>query len=129
MTEQEQANYILVRKVVEELHELDNMQAEYYVDPDTNLIVPFINCNDLFWWGCADGEDITEENFHLIRKTSEDIEKLDNKTFKLLRWIDELFCCRSRGMRPQIPYYKDMPDILKPLFDACGPERTAKECG
>lgn len=79
----------------------------------------FINCNDLFWWGCADGEDITEENIHLLREAIKDLEDypLSKADAPLL------FCCRVRKMRPQGAYYSYLEKDVWHLFDAAGPER------
>lgn len=80
----------------------------------------FVTCNDLFHWACADVEEITSENIGLLEATVAEVKELtgDNQN------ADILFCCRSRGMRPQKPYYKHIDEKLRPLFDACGPERN-----
>jgi len=78
----------------------------------------FVNCNDLFFWGTSDAEDVTPENIHLLKKSFDDVEAIDE--FSQLG--GELFCCRSRKMRPQgAAYPKDAK--LWPLFDKCGPDR------
>ena len=57
----------------------------------------FINCNDMFYWGCADCETITKENLHIFKKAVEDL-----KECKGASKYDgpSLFCCRVRKMRP-----------------------------
>lgn len=73
----------------------------------------FINCNDVFVWGCADLEAITEENLPVL-KESLAISSL---------WGSLLFCARVRGMRPQGAMYAHIDKELWEHFDACGPER------
>lgn len=80
----------------------------------------YINCNDLFWWGTADGEEVSEEDLDLLEKTFEDAKQADEygNCYATL-----LFCSRKRQMRPQNAYYDHFPESLHPLFDASGPER------
>lgn len=75
----------------------------------------FVNCNDIFDWACSDAESITEENIPILRQSLEDCESDSNGML--------LFCCRSRGTRPQGAVYKFIEKRFWPLFDACGPER------
>lgn len=80
----------------------------------------FIDCSDMFWWGCADGEDLTPQNIHVLEKAIEDIIAIK----RIVRFYAyALFCCRVRGMRPQGAYYKHIPKELWQLFNACGAER------
>jgi len=80
----------------------------------------FINCNDMFYWGCADCETITKENLHIFKKAVEDL-----KECKGASKYDgpSLFCCRVRKMRPQGAYYKYIDKEVWNLFDEAGPER------
>jgi len=78
----------------------------------------FVNCNDLFFWGCSDCEPITAENIELLERTAAEIHD-DHKQF-----MGELFVARWRKMRPQGACYKSWPDHIKELFNACGPERS-----
>jgi hypothetical protein len=73
----------------------------------------YVNCNDLFYWACADAEEITTEEFDSLEECL-----AINERYGSLLW-----CCRKRGMRPQTPYYRCFPEDMKPLFDACGPAR------
>lgn len=87
----------------------------------------FVNCNDLFDWGCADCETLTPERLPLLGRALEDCAKAcgDDRDAEKRGWPwgIELFCARLRGERPQgAAYPKDRR--LWPLFDACGPERT-----
>ena len=74
---------------------------------------PWVLCNDLFWWACADGED-----FELS-----DLPDLEQALQNAPKHGDILWCCRKRGMRPQKPYYKYFTEEEAELFNACGPER------
>lgn len=75
-------------------------------------ITPYVNCNDLFWWGCADDEEVKVEDIPLLLQSLEDSPK--NGAL--------LYCARKRGMRPQTPYYKYF-EGEEHLFDACGESR------
>jgi hypothetical protein len=72
-----------------------------------------VNCNDLFFWACADTEEITLEELPALL----DCLKLTPAHGEIL------WCCRKRGMRPQGPYYKYFTKEEQDLFDAAGPER------
>lgn len=76
----------------------------------------FINCNDTFWWACADCERVTPDNLHVLRQAIADSE--DNG--------DTLFCARVRGIRPQGAWYSYCKREEWPLFHACGPEREVQ---
>lgn len=111
----------------------------------------FITCNDLFYWGGSDAEKITKENFPEIRRAIEDVRfalgfpknpsRKEEGDIYLKNKIEEfwdaellgalLFCARARKMRPQKPYYKNLPVKIHHLFDECGPNRTGHEkcCG
>lgn len=89
------------------------------IDDDDKLIF-FINCNDVFAWGCSDAVDIEVEDFDLIRQTFEDIASI-NKF--LVGYAYLLICARKLKLRPQGAVYRDSYKDLWPLLDACGPER------
>lgn len=72
----------------------------------------WINCNDLFYWACADGEDFEISDLDALNKAYEESPKRG----------DILWVCRQRKMRPQQPYYKYLKED-KRLFDACGDKR------
>jgi len=77
---------------------------------------PCINCNDFFFWGCGDAEDIDEESLPMLHKAVEDCNG-DVETGALL------YCARRRNMRPQGACYSMILKELWPLFDSCGEER------
>lgn len=77
---------------------------------------PAINCNDVFYWGCADSEYITVE---LLPLFNEAVDDCDGN----LEMAANLYCARIRKERPQGAMYTYIPEELWPLFDECGPER------
>lgn len=85
----------------------------------------FINCNDLFWWGVADGEEITPENFDDIEVALKDVITADPNlsSYEAFDCALVLWCCRVRKMRPQGACYSEKEKLLWPLYDAAGPER------
>lgn len=85
-------------------------------EDETIKDVPFVLCNDLFYWGCSDGEDIARESVPLFVKAVEDCNgNLDTGS--------DLYCSRIRGERPQGACYTYIDKELWSLFDECGPER------
>jgi len=94
-------------------------ELSWRTDGEFAPITFWINCNDFFWWGCADGQDLGDwESLDVLDKAIADCRALDEE-----HWGPLLFCARDRGMRPQGAYYKLIPEKLWPLFHACGPER------
>lgn len=102
--------------------------------------VTFVDCSDTFSWGCADAEEVTEDNIHILEETMEElspyydkfIEEWDSSKVDMketAKWqkvdvaLSDLFCARVRKLRPQGACYKRYPEELWPLFNAAGPER------
>lgn len=79
----------------------------------------FVNCSDLFWWGCADCEELTPDNIDVFEQAFVDVRAAGDRDGI---YGSNLFCCRVRGMRPQGCCYPDERGLW-PLFNACGPER------
>lgn len=77
----------------------------------------YVNCNDLFFWGCSDLEDIS---------TDEDLDLLEKSFIDAPIYGAYLYCARRRKMRPQGAIYKSIPEEEVKFFDECGPRR---ECG
>jgi hypothetical protein len=96
-----------------------------------------INCNDLFYWACADCEEVTPENLDVLEGALRDIrvfyerwyrhkgDKANEPPFVSMSDALLLFCCRVRNMRPQGAWYDAFPPGVDALFDAAGPEREA----
>jgi hypothetical protein len=81
---------------------------------DNDGISMYINCNDLFYWACADEEEFTLDDLNDLKKAY--LESPENG--------DILWACRKRGMRPQTPFYKLIDKSEHSLFNACGGERN-----
>ena len=81
----------------------------------------FAVCSDTFTWATADAEEITPENVHILEMAFADVSVVRCEKW----WGPLLFAARVRGMRP-MPKLA-IPDPLKELFNACGPERTSND--
>ncbi len=96
-------------------------------DPEYGPVSFFANCNDLFFWGSADCEDITPGNIHVLEQAVADMRALDlvdsDGSPAPWRAAHLLFCARVRGERPQGAYYSYIEKEYWPLFDAAGPAR------
>jgi hypothetical protein len=67
-------------------------------------VIMLVRCNDLFWWACADAEEVTIEEIPSLYDTCYDED--ENKK----RWASDIWCCLHRGMRPQHPIEKTMKE-------------------
>ncbi len=85
----------------------------YYVP----VIKLFATCNDVFFWATADAEEITADDVPLLEACLADLEKCGESW--AIAYLAELFAARKRHLRPQKPFYKDMPADVAALFDAC----------
>jgi len=104
-------------------------------DPEYAPVTFFVNCNDVFYWACADCETITPDNLPLLIQSVKDVRSQLAPT-DVNQFIEEyecgslgamLFCCRVRGMRPQHPQLEHIDQKFQHLFLACGPERNPKD--
>lgn len=84
----------------------------------------WVNCSDWFFWATADMEEVTPEDVPALEQALDDLLRI-----KAPEYLGELYASRKRRLRPQGPCYKDMPEAVKPLFDACctAEERTAAD--
>jgi hypothetical protein len=78
------------------------------------------NVSDVFWWGCADAEDITPDRLPALQQAYDDL-----KTINAEHHLANLYAARARSMRPQGAAYPDEA-AAQALFDACGPERAVE---
>jgi len=85
-----------------------------------------INCNDLFAWATADAEELTIADLPMLRQAIEDCQSVSAVH---VVYADTLFVCRKRGMRPQSPWYRNVSENMRDLFNACGPYRDPKDEG
>lgn len=89
---------------------------------DEGILSMSINCSDVFVWGGADCETITDANIDLLEATFAECEAVFGKYNA--DSAAELFVARARGIRPQGAFYADLGSQWQALFDACGPERS-----
>lgn len=89
----------------------------------------YVPCNDVFAWGCADLEQVTEENIDLLEQTLREGEEQFGPYNADLAFT--LFVARVRKMRPQDAWYNsalgkdsDEHGWWRERFDAAGPERA-----
>lgn len=84
------------------------------------LVSFYVGCNDIFLWGCADGEEIEPEDIPDLRTAMSDADGND--------WWPELWIARKREMRPQGAVLNGMkaPRKVTELFLTAGPERRAE---
>jgi hypothetical protein len=61
----------------------------YIIEPKT--IVLFVNCNDLFMWGCADAECITVEEIPILYRMWK-----KESGYGVDKWV-----CKKRNLQPQ----------------------------
>lgn len=61
-------------------------------------IVPFVGCNDIFAWGCADAEGLPYDQ----------IESLYREWSRHPIWGATRWCIKQRGCQPQPPVKRDM---------------------
>lgn len=95
-----------------------NIESCFMWDDDLKF---FIICNDVFYWGCADAEEITVDDFEMFIQCEEDLKATGED--RAIWDAPILFCCRKRGMRPQIPMLEHFTPKVLELIKACGPER------
>lgn len=93
-------------------------QVWWRTDPEYAPVTFLVKCNDLFAWACADCEPITAENIDVLEQVAAELSD-DDKEF-----MGELFAARSRKMRPQGACYKNWPEHIREMFNACGPDRS-----
>ena len=73
------------------------IQAEVIWIPNESFSL-YLNCNDVFFWGCADTEVIQPS----------DIEDLFEWWIQDEKWGEIKFACKKRNMQPQIPIVEDI---------------------
>ncbi len=100
--------------------------------PGGDAVAVMINCNDLFFWACADGEPVVPADLpildEVLRELHSDVNE-PTRHYDKYTYSESLFCCKKRKMRPQNCILVKYPDHIRPLFEKCGPVRTDKECG
>lgn len=104
------------------LSETEEHDAVWWTSNHEGKLTFLVNCNDFFAWGCADAEEIeNQQDIDAFEQAYRDCLKIDQFT---TYWWKLLYCARKRGSRPQGAQYSRIPKELHPLFDACGPPRA-----
>ncbi len=100
----------------------DGKELMWRTDGEYAPLSLFVKCSDFFYWGCADSEDLTSENIHLLEVAMEDTAKAGLDTDDGLL----LFCCRSRKLAPMKAWMRqctsEWTEEQKNLFLNCGPQ-------
>ncbi|UVG35196.1 hypothetical protein SEA_CECE_190 [Microbacterium phage Cece] len=47
--------------------------------------ITYLDCSDTFFWGSSDAENVTEENFHILKQTMADLKDVYKKYDRLAR--------------------------------------------
>lgn len=66
----------------------------------------FATCSDVFDWGTADVELITEENLPVLKQAVADVREITGSDYSNQSDAFLLFCARVRGCRPQGAFYR-----------------------
>ena len=61
-------------------------------------LTAYVNCNDLFFWGCADAEPLRHEDIKEVFLMWH-----NDRKWGVLKW-----CCAKRNVQPQRPIRRDM---------------------
>ena len=91
-------------------------------------ITLFVQCNDFFFWGSADCEEITPDDLPALAQACKDanevtLHDVNGKQYGYGSvYGPSLWIARKRGERPQGACYPKHKELW-PLYDACGPER------
>ncbi len=109
--------------------EFDNCDDIFWrTDGEYAPITFLAMCNDMFWWGTADCEEITPENIDVFEQAFADCRAAAGRAGTF--YGTSMFVARVRKMRPQGAAYPPMVAgeeaqrrALWALFDACGPAR------
>lgn len=79
----------------------------------------FVNCNDVFWWGTADGEPVeTYQDWLLLQKCYDKCQLEDTQNQG-----DVLYATIKRNLRPQGGWFTFIPKRLWHHFLIAAPER------
>ena len=85
--------YEEIKVVVQVCQELD-IYGNWAVDVSGDVQC-LINCNDVFFWGCADAEPLNPDDLHVLRKAHDDLDAFKNEqgvTKGFAAYADTLYC-------------------------------------
>jgi hypothetical protein len=80
------------------VHPISWTEGKIQIAGSTTIV--FVICNDLFYWGTADAEDLPHD----------EIGKLFKMWYADKRWGPDKWCCFRRNLRPQVPIVKMMKE-------------------
>lgn len=67
-------------------------------DPKEKTVGVVVNCNDLFYWASGDAQGLPNSQIESLYRAWKDGGK----------WGVDKWCCKQRGLRPQVPIVTDM---------------------
>jgi hypothetical protein len=109
------------------LDELEKIGVEHHiywtVNEDKTGVRFWALCNDFFYWGCADSEDVTLDTLPALRQAMADVEAAVTARYEHATWALLLYAARQRQLRPQGAAYPEHAGLTA-LFDAVGPKRA-----
>lgn len=110
--EMHETNWTYLRHVVPVLQTYDFNTGEttWLVNKDGE-VKTYVDCSDLFMWGCADLEEVGLEDISLLEKSLQDAKNANLKTYA--GW---LYCARKRNLQPMGARHKQHPE-MKMLFE------------
>lgn len=108
------ANDEFIKKVLKLTAEYDHHDSLYW---NSNLKF-YVKCNDVFWWGTGDLEEITHDDINDLEQA---LKNSEDEGFIL-------FAARKRNLRPQGAYYNLVNKKDRTLLNACGPKREIELC-
>ena len=73
-----------------------------------STIVVFVNANDLFMWGCADGVEIKNNGMWDADIETNELFRLTSYMMENPKWGADKFCCWKRNLQPQKSRIKAM---------------------
>lgn len=89
-----------VFELLDYIAECDLHDSLYWKTAKDELdIVFWVDVSDVFWWACADCEEITTENFEEFKKAVKDCDEAHERVGII--HAPDLFAARMRKLRPQ----------------------------
>jgi hypothetical protein len=114
----DQLDYIL--RVLRLFQKIDTGGLLWHVDGDQ---VRFsADCSDCFAWASADAEPVDPGDLDDLGRAYKDLHSLPGGEEI---WTTELYAARKRGERPMPRFMQEVPEAVRPLFEAAGPPRES----
>ena len=106
-------------------HTWEGYSRIFFAGDEDNLKFT-VDCSDVFAWGSADCEEVTDENFHIMVECAKVVDYVLGKDHDdRSQYIDWLFAAKVRKMQPQgaVLDYTTNEILVQHFLDA-GPMRT-----